>query len=96
MLEEEVLDYPESTAGLYEGSSRQAKQRRNELRSQCLAWLTAFFGGWQPPAFQIEAGGYHARRASGRPHARVLARRRYSQPYLELKECMAASGAKPG
>ena len=95
MLEDPVVDFPESGQGLYDATSEEAKAHRNKLRSECLKWISDFFQGNQPEPFYVESPDFYlsVTRQKGNPIS--LANRQYSVMWDSIGQCVSRNGRKP-
>ena len=96
MVDDPVFNFPESDSGLYDASSETSKVVRNNLRGECLTWITEFFNGVAPPPFYVEAAEFWLRKQQQRAASPVVAaNRQYSVMWNSMQQCVGKNGATP-
>ena len=95
VMTERVIDFAESSsAGLYDGSSEAAKQTREDLRTECVQVIDAYFRGVSPPPFYVEKPAF-AQRLQGRKPPAVRDSRKYSLLFKAMGQCIGSRGEPP-
>ena len=96
MVADPVFTFLEADDGLYDGSSEASKSARNNLRSECLTWITAFFNGLTPPPFYVESAEFWLRKQQHRAASpAVAANRQYSVLWKSMQQCVSSNGSPP-
>jgi len=95
VLNDEVIDLPESNSGLYDGSSEASKQLRLDQRTECVKWIKEHFNGLDLKPFTIESADFELRSTNSKKSPIHFVQRGYSKLYKQLGQCIAANGQKP-